>query len=172
MQSTDVERTLQSGYSELLGIYPPGESGAFKLSQANLSALQSRGFPPLRVRNASKINEDLGEDALPNGMTSLPVPTFINDSLLDDCSYNGCPYVVSAESQRRASPEEEHTYGPYKYIAINIRDPVQTALNLTDEQVDTATFTDTYHWTDTIRCLKFDGFEYEDTFSPNQWLEA
>jgi len=24
MQSTDVDRTLQSGYSELMGIYPPG----------------------------------------------------------------------------------------------------------------------------------------------------
>jgi len=28
MQSTDVNRTMQSGYSELMGLYPPGESGA------------------------------------------------------------------------------------------------------------------------------------------------
>lgn len=32
IQSTDVNRTLTSGYSELLGIFPPGLSGATKLS--------------------------------------------------------------------------------------------------------------------------------------------
>ena len=32
MVSTDVLRTMQSGYSELMGLYPPGESGAPELT--------------------------------------------------------------------------------------------------------------------------------------------
>jgi len=33
MQSTNVNRTIQSGYSELMGLYPPQIGGAEKLSQ-------------------------------------------------------------------------------------------------------------------------------------------
>ena len=36
MISTDVNRTIMSGYSELMGLYPPGKSGADALSKGEL----------------------------------------------------------------------------------------------------------------------------------------
>ena len=33
IQSTDVNRTINSGYSELMGLFPPSESGAEKLTK-------------------------------------------------------------------------------------------------------------------------------------------
>ena len=83
----------------------------------------------------------------------MPVYTYINPSLKDDCSYNGCSYVVEAETIRRNPPQEKYTYEDYDYVALDIHEPVRIALDLTELQIDTATFTDTYHYTDTIRCL-------------------
>lgn len=56
MQSTDVNRTLQSGYSELMGLYPPGESDAPQLTQGEVDSLSGAGRPPFRVRDAEQIN--------------------------------------------------------------------------------------------------------------------
>ena len=49
---------------------------------------------------------------------------------------------------------------------------MRAALNLTALQIDTATFTDTYHYTDTIRCLQFEGVWFNYTFTDEQWLEC
>ena len=52
MQSTDVNRTIQSGYSELMGLYPPGKSGAPKLTQGMIDNMKEGiGMPPFKVRN-------------------------------------------------------------------------------------------------------------------------
>ena len=40
MQSTAVDRTLQSGYSELMGLFPPGESGAEHLTKGEADSLR------------------------------------------------------------------------------------------------------------------------------------
>lgn len=39
-QSTNVNRVITSMYSELMGLYPPSESGAAQLSDANLISLE------------------------------------------------------------------------------------------------------------------------------------
>ena len=57
MQSDDVIRTIQSGYSELMGLYPPGKSGAAKLSDGMKMNLEDGiGMPPFKVRDADLIN--------------------------------------------------------------------------------------------------------------------
>ena len=57
VQSTDVNRTIQSGYSELMGLYPPGKSGAARLSQGMIDNLEDGvGMPPFKVRDAKRIN--------------------------------------------------------------------------------------------------------------------
>jgi hypothetical protein len=51
---------LQSGYSELLGLYPPG-AGALEMTPGEIdSLLKGKGLPPMNVRGAEKINSDLG----------------------------------------------------------------------------------------------------------------
>lgn len=52
VQSTDVNRTIASGYSELMGLYPPTQGGALGLTAAERASLESLAAPPFRVRNA------------------------------------------------------------------------------------------------------------------------
>lgn len=50
IQSTDIYRTLQSSYSELLGLYPPG-AGQQDLSQGELKSLSNgKGMPPMKIK--------------------------------------------------------------------------------------------------------------------------
>lgn len=94
VQSTDVNRTMQSGYSELMGIYPPEKAQARQLSSGELKAIQSgRGMPKMKIKNADTLNEELGANALPNGFVSVPIYTFVDKSVYDDVSYSGCGYA-------------------------------------------------------------------------------
>ena len=63
IQSTNVNRTLQSGYSELLGLFPAGSGTPLTNAQARAVAGVSR--PPFNVRDARALNAELGNDALP-----------------------------------------------------------------------------------------------------------
>ena len=93
-QSTDVDRTMQSCYSELMGVYPPSESGAFELASGEQKSISSgRGMPQLSIANANEINAALGNEAVPNGFVSVPVYTFKNLAVEDDLQYNGCKFV-------------------------------------------------------------------------------
>ena len=51
VQSTNVNRTMQSGYSELMGLYPPGK--APQLTEPQVSQLKQGGAlaPPFTVRD-------------------------------------------------------------------------------------------------------------------------
>lgn len=93
MQSTDVNRTLTSGYSELMGLYPPGTGGAKKLTNQELEQLKGVAKPPFVVRNAAQVNRSLGSSALPHDLTSIPIVTFIDGNLHDDLQYSGCHYI-------------------------------------------------------------------------------
>ena len=53
MQSTDFYRTLQSGYSELLGMMTEAKNPSLKLTKAQLK--MERGAPKFNVRNSKKI---------------------------------------------------------------------------------------------------------------------
>jgi len=79
VQSTDVQRTMQSGYSELMGIYPPTLAKAPEMTSGEQQALQEggRGMPGISVSNSTAINEELGVQALPNGFVSVPIFTFV-----------------------------------------------------------------------------------------------
>ena len=57
MQSTDVNRTLQSGYSELMGLYPPGQSGAERMTPGMVRSIKDPRLTPFKVRDAAKIND-------------------------------------------------------------------------------------------------------------------
>ena len=111
MQSTSVNRTMQSGYSELMGLYPPGP--APKLSDAMASALSSFSAPPFKVRDASHISEQLGSDALPNGYVQVPIGVYNNDDINDDVSYDGCPWIGNTGNIRR---DDDTVFAPYDWM--------------------------------------------------------
>ena len=56
MMSTDVNRTIQSGYSELMGLYPPGKSGAELLTKGMAKNIDNPKMTPFKVRDAKTIN--------------------------------------------------------------------------------------------------------------------
>ena len=53
MMSTIVNRTIQSGYSELMGMFPPSKKQAVKLTAEQQEALLPGGVsaPPFKVRS-------------------------------------------------------------------------------------------------------------------------
>ena len=57
MMSTDVNRTIQSGYSELMGLYPPGQSGAERMTSGMVESIKDPRLTPFKVRDADKIND-------------------------------------------------------------------------------------------------------------------
>ena len=143
MQSTDVNRTLQSGYSELMGLFPPASSTQ-SLSQGELESLKSgRGMPKMKVSGADRINSELGSDALPNGFVSLPITTFSDFNLQDDVSYDGCAYAVDTTDQRYAL---QSAYLDWQWIANFAKYPLADSLGLDYSVVDEATFLNVYHY--------------------------
>ena len=63
IQSTNVNRTITSAYSELMGLYPPGQGA--RLTPMMVDAVSTVAKPPFAVRDADKINKKLGQNALP-----------------------------------------------------------------------------------------------------------
>ena len=88
MQSSNSYRTMQSGYSELLGLYPPSE----RVEQdpiAKSAYLNPVTNPPFNVRDQENISASLGNWALPNNFQSVPIfnlePTNIGSFLTWGC---------------------------------------------------------------------------------------
>ena len=69
MMSTLVNRTMQSGYSELMGMFSPNNKRAVLLTHKQVLAVSPGGVasPPFKVRDQREISKELGNDALPNG---------------------------------------------------------------------------------------------------------
>ena len=128
MMSTLVNRTMQSGYSELMGMFHRERSP--KLTVHQEKALEPKGVasPPFRVRDQHQINKRLGADALPFGFNQMPIFNRINeDSLEDDLDLPGCEYVNKVDSDKFPS---EDTYKNYTYLVDDLREPFTEAFNL------------------------------------------
>lgn len=99
-QSTDVHRVIQSTYSEFMGLYPPSQDSS-KLSEGEIKSLRSlRGIPPMKIRNIAKRVEEATSSeasstlkAVIDGMTLVPVFSYIPNSPHDDVNQKGCYYV-------------------------------------------------------------------------------
>lgn len=71
--STDVFRTIQSGYSEMMGMFPPSTTLGPLLSDTEVTNLATTGLgmPPFKVRGAKEVNAAMGNVALPHGFRSI-----------------------------------------------------------------------------------------------------
>ena len=150
IQSTNVNRTMQSGYSELMGLYPAGQGD--KLSDPMI-AMVTPGLP-FNVRDADKINQELGSDALPNGASIVPIFVYNNDDINDDVSYDGCPYINEAESARIDDPA---VYEDFNWMMAGAREPIKEMYDLTDEYMDSLNYHHFETLTDEAVALDFEG---------------
>jgi len=71
---------------------------------------EGRGLPKISVQDSTTINTQLGENALPNGFVSVPVFTFVNNSVLDDVNFNGCEFVHDQVEERRYNNANYNDY--------------------------------------------------------------
>ena len=53
MQSTNVNRTMQSGYSELMGLYPPGQAQGLTRQMQEAVSEGGQAYPLFKVRDAN-----------------------------------------------------------------------------------------------------------------------
>ena len=95
IQSTNVNRTITSGYSELMGLYPLGKGTPLTTAQASI--ISGVASPPFKVREANKINKNLKLDALPGRPVQVPIFTYNDNNLNDEVSVQGCPFVEKTE---------------------------------------------------------------------------
>lgn len=59
MMSTEVNRTIQSGYSEYMGMFPPNPKKSIKLTMPQVKAINGVSAPPFTVRDSVSTNEKL-----------------------------------------------------------------------------------------------------------------
>ena len=131
MISTDLNRTIMSGYSELTGLYPAGQSGAEKLTHGMVRNIKTPAMTPFKVRDAAKINDQLGFAALPGDFTSMPILLFMNPDLNDDASTSGCPYINDVGIARETESKLWVKYDSWKqeikilfrnlWVCLNLR---------------------------------------------------
>ncbi len=106
-QATDVQRVLQSTYSELMGLYPVANTSQ-TLSSSEVSSLRSgKGMPAIRVRNAQayKSQNEGSMRAVIDGYTMIPVFSYIPNSKWDDINQHGCNYVDQCIQNQITDPK-------------------------------------------------------------------
>lgn len=158
---------MQSGYSELMGLYPPGLSGAKQLSQANIDSLSSKAAPAFKVKNVDTINSALGFSALPNEYTSVPITVFANKDILNDADFNGCPYLVQNWDTRQY---DRVVFKDYEYMKGDVRTPLAESLDIGKLRTH-VDYYDFYHLTDAAVAEQFEGvWAWEDYYTADQWL--
>ena len=99
IESTDVYRTIQSGYSEMMGMFEGKDR--LQISDKQRSALKTgRGAPPMSITNATEIDTQLANYAIVEGYAGFPLHTYIEDNWEDDLGYGVCPQVNEISAMR------------------------------------------------------------------------
>jgi hypothetical protein len=71
---------MQSGYSEIMGFFPPNDPGAPLMTDGMVAALTDTkvSAPPMNVRDENTVNTQLGNKGLPYAYVSVPNFNFMN----------------------------------------------------------------------------------------------
>merc|ERR1712156_1328651 len=131
MYSTNVNRTMQSGYSELMGLYPPGQGA--RLSSVQISSLSGVAAPPFKVRNAKAINDQLGDKALPEAFVQVHIAEYNNGDIHDDASTDGCAYINKVGSARES---DKSVWEKYDWMIAGTQEPMKEALDVDQDYID------------------------------------
>lgn len=164
--STIVNRTIQSGYSELMGMARPYQRAQDKLTERQEQALAPGGVasPPFRVRDQRKLNEELGVFALPEGLFQMPLFNRIEADLADDLDLTGCDYVNAVDGYRFPA---ESTYQSVEFLKDDLREPFTIAFNLTEEESENMSFMDLYGKSDIVQSNEFEGLGTGYDYTPD-----
>lgn len=128
------------------------------------------GLPPFKVREAAKINTDLGFAALPDDFTAIPILTYMNQDINNDADTNGCNWIDETNAPRLDCPA---IWNNFEYMRADTREAVKACGNLTDAQIDDVIFHTYYHYTDAVVAVNFEGTDEckEKYFTDDTWEE-
>jgi hypothetical protein len=145
--STDFYRTIQSGYSELLGMLHTLDRPRLRRKQIIAPAFS--GMPPFRVRRQNSIAKDLGEHAIVAGFVSIPIYLTIDAYFENDLSANGCENYLKVRGARSVSPipflGELHTV---KVLAPAFAKIFNSSFHYSEEQFETMNFQESQRFGD------------------------
>lgn len=168
VQTTHYDRTFQSGYSELMGLFPPGSlKENEKLSHEELLGLEVdlRGMPPINIRDAETLNYKLRRDPLPNGFVSVPIFEFQNPTIWDDIGYWSCDYVSEVDGYNFPN---DNTYSSVWYLMDDLRAPISDAFGLSPTEEANMNFMELYDYCDVIQSREFEGVPLNYTYTQEQ----
>mmetsp|Transcript_16335 Transcript_16335/g.27633 ORF Transcript_16335/g.27633 Transcript_16335/m.27633 type:complete len:385 (-) Transcript_16335:45-1199(-) len=158
IQSTDVYRTIQSGYSELLGIdFEDPETEELLLTDAQVATLTSnkRGMPAFNLRRASSIISSLGDQAIVDGFINKPIYTYIEPGeWIDLISSDSCSFVVDVDMARE---KVDSTYEHVLYLRDDMKALYGELYNLTQEEVANMTYYGASRYADALFSERFEG---------------
>lgn len=126
-------------------------------------------MPPFGVKNEIQINDELGLSALPSNFTALPITTYKNPDVWNDVAYDGCKYAQETDEARWGNPTVFSKYTP---ISDAAKPGTQAYLNLTSAEIDPADFSKMNDYTDTLRCLGFEGVNGTNAFTNDTLKDA
>ena len=126
---------MQSAASELLGLYPPGQSSEripkeTSVKDANITS------PPFVIRDEAKLLAELGENALPQGFVPIPNMTVENTNI-NGLRNESCPKYNASDYIKFVSAN----FDAHSSMVNMLKVPVQAALGLPDEVIVEADFT-------------------------------
>jgi len=119
-------------------------------------------MPPLKIRDGSKYNADLGLEALPLGFVSIPIFSHKEADLVDDLDMAGCTYVNDVDGY---TFPDESTYDSVDYLLDDLREPISDCFNLTVTQEANMQFLDLYNWCDVVQSREFEGVPLNYNFT-------
>jgi hypothetical protein len=159
VQSTTVYRAIQSGYSELMGLYPPIQKRVMK-SADTASMLSEKSLPMLRVRSKHHL---LGGGAIPD-LSYVPIPIF---NFLDDNDqdYNNCKYADELASDNWKNHPEIFNEVAEEIMPI-ARHPLAKSQNYNASQEAAMKFSNAYSISDKLKTEIYEGTRDRYYFTP------
>lgn len=145
VRSTNVNRTIMSAESQLMGFYPVGPS-------LSSPAMQAKAVPPFNISNLNNLINDLGMQALPNYFQPIPVYTVsaAYDNMLVGYTSTSCPYINVITSMVQQSAY-------YQFLVSNYTNYLQKEIyKVFGELVN---FEDAGWFGDVLICERFHGYD-------------
>jgi hypothetical protein len=97
VQSTDVDRTLETAYAQLSGLFPAGTGLRIPAKRVLR--------PPFPVRDIESIEKELGTQALPFQVRSIPIHSNDSDHVLHGYKDSICPRMAQIKANIKLLPE-------------------------------------------------------------------
>lgn len=150
-----------------MGLYPPGSQIPLTKAQMKAVSTGETSAPVFGVRDADRINEELGENALPGRYEAIDIKVFNNHDILDDASTDGCPFINTVENGRI---DDDAIFADYMWMIDGTRQPIQEMYDLDDAFIDSLNYHHYERYTDTAVALDYEGYPEQETyFSDDQW---